>query len=394
MSAHIFIPGKNSIDQLAVELNAETWELREEYSTRKDSISIDKPLTGFKAKTKSILHQWLFDAPAKAEIELNNGLIYSKQGILYENNCNLVGNKIKEGWNKFSALHVLAKRIATGANPAGIPPGWGYRSKEKLLCKEPLTIATTHNNPNFFHWLTAPGSSALHLVEHFGLVQDPKTLIALGNSRKPHLQTYALEISKSLKPESQIILGNSIKSAAHTLFAMQSLETQVAISPSQIKWIAGKRRANLKTTGERHKRVFISRANASKRRCTNEDELKTALENYNFEFISLEGLSLEKQHQVFASSEAIMGVHGAGLTNIVSCKPGTIIIEIVSESEEQWHYYLMSDILGLKHAHTRGIKDNKSAPNSNDLKIDPSSVIKLMHKLGLKELPKQNARPS
>ena len=80
MAAHIFIPGKISIDQLAVELNAETWELREEYSTGKDSISIDKPLAGFKAKTKSILHQWLFDAPAEADIELNNGLIYSKKG--------------------------------------------------------------------------------------------------------------------------------------------------------------------------------------------------------------------------------------------------------------------------------------------------------------------------
>ena len=98
MPAHIFIPDKNSIDQLAVQLNAETWELREEYSTRRDSISIDKPLEGFKAKTKSVLHQWLFEAPAEAEIELNNGLIYSKQGILYENNCHLESNIIKEGW--------------------------------------------------------------------------------------------------------------------------------------------------------------------------------------------------------------------------------------------------------------------------------------------------------
>ena len=392
MSVHIFIPDKKSIDQLTVELNAETWELREEYSTRKDSVAIDKPLEGFKTGTKSVLHQWLFDAPAEADIELNNGLIYSRKGILYENNCKLEGSKIKKGWNKVSALHVLTKRIATGANPVGVPPGWAYRSKEKLLCKDTILIATTHNNPNFFHWLTAPGSSAVHLVEHFGLDQNPEPLIALGNSRKPHLQTYAIEISKSLKPESQILLGNSIKSAGRTRFAMQSLETKVAISPSQIKWIAEKRKANLKTTGERHKRVFISRANASKRRCTNEDELKKSLRNYNFEFISLEGLSLEEQHQVFASSEAVVGIHGAGLANIVSCKTGTIVIEIVSDSEQQWHYYLMSDVLGLKHAHARGIKDNKSAPNSHDLKIDTSSLIKLMHKLGLKELPKQNGR--
>ena len=75
-------------------------------------------------------------------------------------------------------------------------------------------------------------------------------------------------------------------------------------------------------------RIYISRADATTRRVSNEAELVTLLERYGFEKVLFSALTLYEQAAICHNAEVIVGPHGAGLSNIVFCRPGTKFLEI------------------------------------------------------------------
>lgn len=77
--------------------------------------------------------------------------------------------------------------------------------------------------------------------------------------------------------------------------------------------------------------IFVSRADADRRRVANESAIRDRLVEKGFEVHTLNGLSIKEQQQLFASAAIICAPHGASLTNIVWCGPGTVIIEFLSE---------------------------------------------------------------
>ena len=77
-----------------------------------------------------------------------------------------------------------------------------------------------------------------------------------------------------------------------------------------------------------HKRVFISRKDAPFRKIINEDDLFKILETRGFKSYVLGQLSVVEQISLFHNAEVVVAEHGAGLTNILFCKPKTKIVEI------------------------------------------------------------------
>jgi capsular polysaccharide biosynthesis protein len=63
---------------------------------------------------------------------------------------------------------------------------------------------------------------------------------------------------------------------------------------------------------------------------TNEPEVKSLLKDNGFEEIFTEGMSFLEQVRLFASAREIVAPHGAGLSNLVFCQPGTRVLEVFS----------------------------------------------------------------
>jgi capsular polysaccharide biosynthesis protein len=63
----------------------------------------------------------------------------------------------------------------------------------------------------------------------------------------------------------------------------------------------------------------------------------------DFKLIDPSKLSLSQQVEAFSNAEIILGPHGAGLTNIMFCNPGTKVIEI--RSQEQGGDYSSATVL-------------------------------------------------
>lgn len=101
---------------------------------------------------------------------------------------------------------------------------------------------------------------------------------------------------------------------------------QTKYYPQIIKEFASKVMAGLKSdepAETRKRRIFISRQkfDTPKRRIANIEVIEPLLRTYGFEPVMLEDLSVVEQIRLFAQAEAVIGVHGAGLANMIFSPP-------------------------------------------------------------------------
>jgi capsular polysaccharide biosynthesis protein len=75
-------------------------------------------------------------------------------------------------------------------------------------------------------------------------------------------------------------------------------------------------------------RVYISREKAPRRRITNEDALRATLESFGFTCVCMEDYPWQEQISIVSRASLLMGLHGAGLTNMLFMQPGSQIIEL------------------------------------------------------------------
>ncbi len=97
------------------------------------------------------------------------------------------------------------------------------------------------------------------------------------------------------------------------------------------------------------RRIYISRRAARWRRVINEAEVLEALRPWGFVPVQLEALSLAEQIALMQRAEAVIGIHGAGLTNLAFCQPGTVVIEIFPTNAVLPYFWILAQVAGLKY---------------------------------------------
>jgi len=88
--------------------------------------------------------------------------------------------------------------------------------------------------------------------------------------------------------------------------------------------------------GAARRRLYLDRRGAAQRRLVNETEIVAALARLDVEPVALENLSLAEQAALLQSASLVVAPHGAALTNIVFCQPGTPIVEIMPSARVSW----------------------------------------------------------
>lgn len=228
-----------------------------------------------------------------------------------------------------------------------------------------LAIRYSHN---YFHWMF----DLLPRIEFLGLSE-----INLNNidyfivNRFYH--TFQKETLSILGIDNKKILEvNGYSIQAKDLIATSSSHfNKGKIQPQSCNFL---RRAFLKVieksenTGER---IYISRKTASYRRVINESEVTDFLKKYGFKTIQLESMSVTEQIKQMAAVKVVIAPHGAGLTNIVFCNPGTKIIEIFSPDEVLPYYWIISSHIGLEYYYLIGnkVEDTSFCQNGQQISI-------------------------
>lgn len=100
----------------------------------------------------------------------------------------------------------------------------------------------------------------------------------------------------------------------------------------------------------RSRRILISRADARARRIANAADVEALLGRHGFEPVVPGTLALDQQAVLFAEATHVVGPHGAGLTNILFCAPGTHVLEIFHPLYGTSAFAALQDTLGLRYA--------------------------------------------
>jgi capsular polysaccharide biosynthesis protein len=140
-------------------------------------------------------------------------------------------------------------------------------------------------------------------------------------------------------------LGHAIVSNRHSGVASQNAHPQHREAFAAIL-------ADVRKTAPRAetpKRVLVCRSLANSRNLVNRVETIEALKRLGFAAIQPEKLSFDEQALTFAGAEIVVAEFGAAMANVMFCRPGTRVVEIIAEGQhDPWSAHLAA-MLDLEH---------------------------------------------
>ena len=177
------------------------------------------------------------------------------------------------------------------------------------------------------------------------------------------------------------IIADEIYSVDHPWYTKGHIHNSVKEIPS---WIVLKNREIfLKKNRKRtKKRIFLDRSNSSYNHCqiSNPNFVNEFIFKNKFKSSKPELLTLKTQINLFNNSSIIIGAHGAAFTNIIFCKPGTKIIEIIPSDHPSRQNERISKILKLKYFRIKTKPDNSDKNYPFKINIDRKN-LKLIEKI-------------
>jgi len=145
---------------------------------------------------------------------------------------------------------------------------------------------------------------------------------------------------------------------------------------SRIDEFAAPLRNSAGTWGER---IYISREQARRRRVLNEEELWTQLAARGFVKVHLEALTWREQINAFRGAQVVVAPHGAGLANLVFCRPGTRVVELFRRDYVNGCYWQLAALKELEYSAMVPAGDEPLAQrlsaNRRDIQADVAAVV-------------------
>jgi capsular polysaccharide biosynthesis protein len=229
-----------------------------------------------------------------------------------------------------------------------VEENWAFRRlllpKTQPVTGRTLVLASTGGD-TYFHWITDvlprlglarrggydPASFDWVLVNGLTHPFQKETLKHLGISENCclsfHKTELAYEMKEALLPSLPGVPG--------------------VVSPETIEFLQSTFPKKKVGTG---RKLFIGRGGAKHRALIHEGKIAAMLSERGFESVKCEKLSVQEQVNIFGSAEVVVGAHGAALTNLVFCRPGTQVVELFSPAYVNPCYRDLCVAAGLRHA--------------------------------------------
>lgn len=192
------------------------------------------------------------------------------------------------------------------------------RGKTRLSGDRPIGTVHSQWSAGYYHWITESLPRALVLKD-----RHPSCSILLPQY-KPTFHRESLQLMGLGQAET--FPGKNI--VADKICLTSCPKAYGTTSPKLLK----KMRALFalqQQAAPADKLVYISREKARGRRVVNEKEVRELLARAGAEIVVAEDLSFAQQVSLFARTRLLIGIHGAGLTNMVFMPEGGAVIELL-----------------------------------------------------------------
>jgi len=200
-----------------------------------------------------------------------------------------------------------------------------------------VAVIASPGSGNYFHW-------TIDAVPRFSILRermfDIDLFYILGNTNFQKEWLNWLGIPK----EMIFVAGQQTHIWARKIILPSFAGSSGLPSKDAIDFIRGHMPPSVKISD---RKLFISRAGASRRKILREHRLYPVLQGAGFEIIFPGKMTVQEQMHTFSGATHIIAPHGAELTNLVYSRPGTKVLEIFSPYYKNFCYANLATILSL-----------------------------------------------
>jgi len=285
----------------------------------------------------------IFKEPDRHVFSLENGCIISQLGLVYDARMRSFIDESGKEWDKNIAETPFANAI-------NLPP-------RKFLAGITLSFITTSAEAGFYHFLIESVTKAAvyrHLLTNADqlLFNGPQTEWKLKWLQKAGIDTSKIIWTDGYlhyQCEQLIFTNRLIADQQISNWCLQSLKqlfnvAQPALQPQRAQNV-----------------VMLTRRGLNVREIKWEDDLLSAFKNIRC--ADLRHLSADETIELMQTATHVIGPHGAGLSNIYLCQPGTKVLEIYPHNINYQPYYLRIATLGYLNYNVMYLDfDNASHP--------------------------------
>ena len=242
-------------------------------------------------------------------------------------------------------------------------------------------------NENYFHWLSdvlprlglCDRTVSLSEIDYFLLPDDVKkfqseTLDCLNIPKHKRLSSKKF---RHIKAKKLIVTDHPVVTSVRDIKDTHNIPGWI------ILWLRNVFLNKNTAINKKHKnKIYIDRSETTNnfqpsRFISNEDEIKKYLLKNNFILAKLHEMKFSEQIDLFYNAECIVGLHGAGLANLVFCKPGTRVIELINITTASM-YEIIAKKNDLNYT-SIDVEAKQSFPNQQgQIKIPVSSLNKIL----------------
>ncbi|MEZ5870556.1 MAG: glycosyltransferase family 61 protein [Nitratireductor sp.] len=130
------------------------------------------------------------------------------------------------------------------------------------------------------------------------------------------------------------------------------------------------------------RRIHVSRAGARIRSLANEAELLPVFERHGFETVIFETLDFPAQLQLMLQASVLVGIHGAGLANMMFMVPGSSVLELRQIDRVPDCFFSLAAACNHDYRYLQGTpQDNAVHPHAADISIDPGLLDRTLQQM-------------
>jgi hypothetical protein len=251
-----------------------------------------------------------------------DGVVLTSEGLVLEESSFVWGLQPRQ-WPVFRRLSV--------------PP-----AKEKSGAMLTL-LSTVAGKPNYYHWWidTLPRLAVAEAAEirHFRVIVPE----GLEEWQRESLERLGVS-SDRWEP-----FGDD-HWQVESLLVPSLLGYSGMVRPWAVGWL--RRKIGLPKSAAGKRRIYLRRGKHECRQVANEAELMPILKSYKFEVQETQGMSLAEQLKLFSGAQAVVSIHGAGLTNLLFAPSKARVVEFMSPHPAYTNtcYYSLASAVGHRYA--------------------------------------------
>lgn len=242
-------------------------------------------------------------------------------------------------------------RVVNSGDEAGHTALHQWRLPPLRRLARRVAVLAVLGGHNYFHWM-------FHLLPRIALLRDAGIafdeidLFATNPVRQPFQEQTLARLGI---PRDRVI---EIGPTTH----VSADELVVPSRPSRMSEVAGWVRDFLRDTfldpaskpADTPDRIYLTRSGSGHRRLVNEPQVRRLVQKHGFTPVTAETMSVADQARLFAGASVVVAPHGAGLANLVFCRPGVTVVEIFSPRYINGCYWQLSAWTGARYHYVIG----------------------------------------